>query len=253
MPVAFAPAPPPLKLQPSPVPQLFPQQACPLAPQASHMPLAQRLPEAVQDMLENPPPPGAPAPPAPPAPLAPQQLCPTAPQAVPLASWHDPLVHIPVMLLPPPVQADPFARQVFRTQQPPPLQLFAAQQGCPSPPQVGPLAPPGPPFAPPVAVLEWPPFPETEVPPVPGADEPPLPDVEGAPPVPDELGLLLLEHAASAISSAARCQAGRGSLETSRPVDRWGKRRLMADLQVELLMGSGASHEHRRSVGGGGH
>ena len=77
MPVAPTPASPP-KSQASPVPQLVPpkpQQACPLAPHASHIPFVQRAPEAVHAMVENPPLPGPPpAPLPPPAPVAPQQI-----------------------------------------------------------------------------------------------------------------------------------------------------------------------------------
>jgi len=63
--------------QASPVPQLplpKPQQACPLVPHASHIPLVQRAPEAVHVMIENPPPPAPPAPVPPPAPVEPQQI-----------------------------------------------------------------------------------------------------------------------------------------------------------------------------------
>ena len=99
---------------PSPAPHPLPpeQQACPLAPQATHMPVVQRALEAVQVVGAPPPPdrPPAPAPPSPPAPAGatvPQQIWPTAPHVVPVPSWHDPLLQVPVVPLP--VHADPLA------------------------------------------------------------------------------------------------------------------------------------------------
>ena len=57
--------------------------------------------------------------------------------------------------VPPPVQVDPLAWHMLPTQQPPALQLLAAQQRWPSPPQVAPVDPP----APPLPVVVPPPLP----------------------------------------------------------------------------------------------
>jgi len=114
MPVAVMP-PSAVVWQVSPVPQLLPQQAWPLAPHASHIPLAQWVAEAVHVIVLKPPPGNPEPPPAPPLPLAPpaavvpQQICPTAPHVVPVPSWHEPLVHVPATPVPPPVQVEPLA------------------------------------------------------------------------------------------------------------------------------------------------
>ena len=200
------PSAPAVVAQASPVPQLplpKPQHACPLVPHASHIPFVQRAPEAVHVMIENPPPPGPPpAPLPPPAPVEPQQIWPTAPQVVPVPSWQEPLLHVPVVPFPP-VQAAPLAWHIPVTQHPPPLQVLAAQQLCPSPPQAGAAVPPEPaPVAPPEPVLA-PPEPVLALPPVPVAGAPPVPDVVEVPPLPDEPGLLLLEQAPVATARAA--------------------------------------------------
>jgi hypothetical protein len=74
--------------------------------------LSQRAPEAVQ------------VPPSP-ASLAPQHAWPTAPQAT-VPFWHDPFVQVPAV--PPPMQVIPAATHFPPAQQPPPSQVFAAQQ-----------------------------------------------------------------------------------------------------------------------------
>jgi hypothetical protein len=103
-----------------------PQHAWPVPPQATHIMLEHVAPGPVQVM----PPP------------VPQQLWVSAPQ-VP----HEPFMHMPDV--PPPVQVDPAAMQVPPTQQPPLLQVFAAQQSWPGPPQAvvppAPAVPPAPP------------------------------------------------------------------------------------------------------------
>jgi hypothetical protein len=95
---AFAPVPPP-------------QQAWPVPPHASQVPIAHRAPLAVQ---------------VPPLPASgkPQQACVTAPQSV-VPFWHEPFMHMPEV--PPPVQVAPPAMQFPATQQPPLLQVLAAQ------------------------------------------------------------------------------------------------------------------------------
>jgi hypothetical protein len=92
------------------------QQACPLAPHATHEPPVHRVLEAVHVVGAPAPPdrPPAPAPPSPPAPVVasvPQQICPTAPHIVPVPSWHDPLLQVPVV--PFPGQVVPVAWQRF--------------------------------------------------------------------------------------------------------------------------------------------
>jgi hypothetical protein len=115
-----------------------PQHAPPEVPQATHVdgapiaPARQTAPGAVQEVL--------PPPPAPP----PQQGSPTAPHrtvppSVP-SRWHDPLEHVPAV--PPPMHSDPLAVQVPPVQQPPALQVLAAQQGWLVPPQFAPGVPP---------------------------------------------------------------------------------------------------------------
>src|SRR3569833_534496 len=216
-----------------PVPQLLLLQlTCPLAPHASHIPLALRVAEAVHVICEKPPPgnpvppPAPPAPVPPPAPVAPQQIWPTAPQVVPVPSWHEPLLQVPVTPLPAPVQVEPLAWHMFPTQQPPSLQLFEAQQRCPSPPQVAPEAPPA--LAPPVPAVVAPPEPVVVWPPVPDTVVPPLPEGGAVPPEPDVF-LLLLEQAASAATAATRYPAARGEFEASSCRVRV-KRRLIGDL-----------------------
>jgi len=146
------------------------QQAWPAAPQAVHVPFVQPAPLAVQNGID----------PAAPSVAPPQQAWPTAPHGAPPAVEQLPLLQVPET--PVPVQASPEpthldAAPVTDTQQPPPLQLFPAQQGWPDSPQAA--APPPPPAAvvPPVA---WPPV----------ALLPPLP------PVPP-FDLLLLQAAPS--------------------------------------------------------
>jgi hypothetical protein len=88
------------------------QHGWPAEPHASQVPIAQRAPGAVQ------------VPPTP-ASLVPQHACVAAPQsAVPF--WHEPLMHMPEV--PPPVQVAPPAMHMLPTQQPPLLQVLAAQQ-----------------------------------------------------------------------------------------------------------------------------
>ena len=88
------------------------QHGWPVEPHASQVPIAQRAPGAVQ------------VPPTP-ASLVPQHACVAAPQsAVPF--WHEPLMHMPEV--PPPVQVAPPAMHMLPTQQPPLLQVLAAQQ-----------------------------------------------------------------------------------------------------------------------------
>jgi protein TonB len=93
------------------------QQASPLAPHATHMPIVQRVLDAVQVVGPPPPPPDRPPapPPAPVEATMPQQISPTAPQVVPVPSWHEPLVQVPAMPVEPLVamQADPLAWQRF--------------------------------------------------------------------------------------------------------------------------------------------
>jgi len=230
---AFVP-PSPLNSQARPAPQLLPQQACPLPPHAAHIPPLQRLDDAVHVIVApapgNPVPPPAPLPP--PAPVAPQQIWPTAPHAVPVPSWHEPLLQVPVTPVPPPVHVEPLAWHMLPTQQPPSLQLFAAQQRWPSPPQVAPVAPPA--LAPPVPTTVPPPLPVVAWPPVPVAEVPPVPVVTDMPPEPEPV-LLLLEQAASAISNAANGHAARDDFDGFRSRDRCGaaadKRRFIVDLQ----------------------
>jgi len=139
------------------------QQASPRLPHASHVPIAQRAPAAVQVMMPPPPvrPPVPNAPPVPPvrppAPVAPppsaivppQQVCPTAPHGAPADVAHEPFEQVPVV--PAPMHAEPAPTHVPATQQPPDSQLFAAQQGRPATPHVVAPAPPPPdrPAAPP--------------------------------------------------------------------------------------------------------
>ena len=82
------------------------------------------------------------------------------------------------------------------------------------------------PVPPPLPVVAWPPLPVAEVPPV--------PVVTDMPPEPEPV-LLLLEQAASAISSAANGHAARDDFDGSRSRDRCGaaadKRRFIVDLQ----------------------
>jgi hypothetical protein len=85
------------------------QHSSPRAPHALHIPAVHRAPDAVQVIGPPPMPPSGAAPP--------QQAWLTAPQAVPLAVWHDPLLHVP--LVPLPVQAAPLAVHIPPTQQPP--------------------------------------------------------------------------------------------------------------------------------------
>jgi hypothetical protein len=119
---------------------LPPQHSWPDAPHAAHVPIAQVAPEAVQVVpaIGGPPSP-APAPP-------PQHACPTAPQLAPAAFWHEPLLHVPAVPLPP-MQAEPLPRHCPATQQPPALHAFAAQHGCPAAPHA---RPPGPTVAAPL-------------------------------------------------------------------------------------------------------
>jgi hypothetical protein len=98
------------ELVPPPKPPPPAQQAWLAPPQATHMLLVQRAPGAVQK--------------APPK-LPPQHCCMTAPQGMPMR-WHDPFMHMPVV--PPPMQAVPLARHWPPMQQPPLLQVLAAQQ-----------------------------------------------------------------------------------------------------------------------------
>jgi hypothetical protein len=119
IPTVPAPASAPAVSQASPEPHPFipEQHAWPLAPHATHMLIMQRALEAVHVVGPPPPPdrPPAPAPPPPPAPAGatvPQQICPTAPHVVPVPSWHDPLLQVPVVPLPP-MHADPLAWQRF--------------------------------------------------------------------------------------------------------------------------------------------
>jgi hypothetical protein len=145
--VAAVAMPPPPPVQPSPVPHELPpvavvQQAWPAPPQATHMPIAQREPAAVQ------------------VPGVPQHGCARPPHAMPIASWHDPLMHMPRARLPP--HMVPFAAHSPLTQQPLSAQVLAAQQACPGPPHAVPGAPPAP--LPPAL--------------------PPVPGVPGSPPVP---------------------------------------------------------------------
>jgi hypothetical protein len=130
------------------------------------MPFEQLAPEAVQYVNASPP-----------SGEAPQQACPIAPQGLPDAVEQLPLVQVPDTLLP--VQASPAPTQtnekpvVPSTQQPPPLQLLFAQQGCPEAPQAT-APPPAPPEAPPLAELPppaaWPPVALPVEPPVPLLD-----------------------------------------------------------------------------------
>ena len=138
---------------------------------------------------------------------------------MPAASWHEPLLQVPVTPLPPPVQLAPLAWHMFPTQQPPALHEFAAQQRCPSPPQVAPEEPPAllePPV--PTAVL---PAEPAAWPPVPGTDVPPVPVVGAVPPLPELL--LLLEQAPSAARAAIRYHAACGAFEPLASRDRCGE------------------------------
>jgi hypothetical protein len=135
--------------------------------------IVQRAPEAVQVV----------------PPLAPQQIWPIAPHAVPAAFWHEPLVHMPVVL--PLPQLAPDAMQFPATQQPPPLQVFDAQQAWPAPPHAAPCAPP-------VPVPVFPAVPPG-VPPTPPPVVPPLPFTEASLPLIDDV---LLPHAATSKDSA---------------------------------------------------
>ena len=139
----------------APPPNPPPQHSAPSVPQATHIPIAQRACDAVH----IPPPP-------------PQQGCPIAPHAVP-ALLHDPFMHIPSA---PPPQVVPLAWQVLATQQPPPLQVLAAQHAWPSPPHAGAPAPPAP-FAPPVPFVPADPvaLPAVPVPPGETGLDPPQP------------------------------------------------------------------------------
>ena len=135
------------------------------------MPIEQRSSGAVQT-------------PPTPASFSPQQAWVAAPHGV-LPLWQEPPVHVPLVLLP--VQVIPEARHCPPIQQPPLLQLFAAQQAWPLPPQVV-AAPPAPPFEP-----APPPAPATELPappPVPVAELPapppaPVSEPPALPPEPD--------------------------------------------------------------------
>jgi hypothetical protein len=113
--------------------QAFPpppaQHSSPRLPHAAHVPAVHRAPDAVQVI-------GAPPPMPPSGAAPPQQGWLTAPQVAPLAVLHDPLLHVPVVPLP--VQVAPLAMHMPPTQQPPLLQLFAAQQACPAAPQLVP-------------------------------------------------------------------------------------------------------------------
>src|SRR5262245_1104629 len=120
---------------PPPPPKPPPQQAWPEPPQATHILLVQRAPEAVQKVLPK---------------LPPPHCCPMAPQGMPMR-WQEPFMHIP----PPPPHMVPLPWHWPRTQQPPLLQVLAAQQAWPGPPQFAP-EPPAPPAAPPAPPPEPP-------------------------------------------------------------------------------------------------
>jgi len=102
---SFSPPQAPQTTPPSPLTQPSdpwqvkpPQQACPAAPQAEHIPLEQFAPAAVQNGNEAP------------ASLPPQQVWPTAPQGVPDAVEQLPLPQVPER--PVPVHASPEPMQV---------------------------------------------------------------------------------------------------------------------------------------------
>jgi hypothetical protein len=65
------------------VPPRKPQQGCPLPPQATHIPIVQRAPEAEQKPK-----------------LPPQQGWVRAPQGIPIR-WQEPFMHIPAAVPPP--------------------------------------------------------------------------------------------------------------------------------------------------------
>jgi len=147
------------------------QQAPPFVPHAVHIDVAappstaaavvvHLVPEAVQVPPPRPPP---------------QQAWSSAPQLTPPSVWQEPLLHIPAV--PPPMHVAPLATHIPPVQQPPPLQVLAAQQGRPVPPQVAPTAPPTPAVVPPAPPLR-PPTPTATPPP------PPAPPLTGPPPPP---------------------------------------------------------------------
>jgi hypothetical protein len=172
--------PPPGLAQPRPESQAFPaQQACPLPPQDMHicvagMPIIAAMPwqeRPVSQRFAPWPPQHAPpelpqlthvdgAPMAPawqtapeavqvmPPPPPPQQGWPTAPHgSVPPSGrsrWHEPPLHVPAV--PPPMHSDVAAVHVPPVQQPPEMQVLAAQHICPGAPQ--PPGPPPPPLLP---------------------------------------------------------------------------------------------------------
>jgi hypothetical protein len=91
---------------------------------------------------------------------------------------------VQVPAVPPPMHSDPLAMHMFATQQPPLLQVLAAQQTWPAPPQVGGLEPPAPVIVEPPAPVVDPPVPVVVDPPPPVTVNPPLPvTVDPPPPV----------------------------------------------------------------------
>src|SRR6188768_1670631 len=118
------PARQPVAIGPPPV-----QHAWPVPPHATHIIVEHCAPEAVQ---VAPPP-------------VPQQAWPTAPHAIAPVP-HEPLLHVPAV--PPPMHIEPAAVHSPPMQQPPLLQVLAAQHACPGPPHVL-AAPPVPAWPPP--------------------------------------------------------------------------------------------------------
>ncbi len=203
-----------------------PQHSAPDAPHATQLPFVHCDPEAVQNCAGAPKPPSAPPP---------QQAWPIPPQGEP-ADIHELVLDEQVPLTPFAVQASPApthilvagpaASVVMGMQQPPLLQVLAAQQAWPGFPHAAAVLPPVPPTPPvpmlasacppdPPAIPPAPPAPmlasacppdPPAIPPAPAPVEPPfavlppLPAVPPAmPPLPPD-GLLLLLHPAGTIA-----------------------------------------------------